>query len=122
MLTKHLADVEVEKARKKELNVAVVYPGLMFGPGDLANTSKLIKAIKNRKIPLNMPGGTNITDVRDVAKGITTVLKKGVNDGNFLLSGYNLTFKEVNKTIAQALGVKPPKITLPKSKILNYYH
>ncbi|MBW2993085.1 NAD-dependent epimerase/dehydratase family protein [Candidatus Woesearchaeota archaeon] len=119
MLTKHLADVEVEKARKKGLKVAVVYPGLMFGPGDLANTSKLIKAIKSRKIPVNMPGGTNIADVRDIARGITSVLKKGINDGNFLLSGYNLTFKEVNKTIAHVLDVRPPRITLPKSKILN---
>lgn len=119
MLTKYLADVEVEKARKKGLNMVIVYPGLMYGPGDLTNQSRFIKAMKDRKIPLNMPGGTNVIDVRDVARGIVTVLKKEVYGGDFLLSGYNLTFKEINQIIAGELGVKPPSITLPKSKVLN---
>ena len=118
MLTKHLGDLEVKKARTKGLNCIIVYPGLMYGPGDYTNSSRLIKAIIDRKIPFNMPGGTNIIDVRDVSNGIVTVLKKRLDNGEYLLSGYNLTFKEVNKTIADALKVKPPRLTLPR--FFNY--
>ncbi|MCK4667279.1 NAD-dependent epimerase/dehydratase family protein [Candidatus Dependentiae bacterium] len=112
MLTKHLADIEIENYIKEGLNAVILYPGLMFGPGDLTNSSKLIRAIKYRRIPFNMPGGTNVIDVRDVSAGIVAILRKGIYDGNYLLSGYNLTIKDVNNIIAKELGVKPPKLTL----------
>ena len=34
MLTKHLADEEVKKHSNNGLNISIVHPGLMFGPGD----------------------------------------------------------------------------------------
>lgn len=114
MLTKHLADVEVERFRQQGLDIAVVYPGLMFGPGDVNNSARLIKAIADGKIPFNMPGGTNIVDVRDVASGIVNMAQGGVINGDYLLSGDNLTFAEINKTIADALSTKPPARTLPR--------
>jgi dihydroflavonol-4-reductase len=115
MLTKHLADAEVERYAKKGLKSVVLYPGLMFGPGDLANSARLIRAIKYGKIPCNMPGGTNIIDVRDVSRGIVTVFRKGINERAYLLSGHNLTFRQINKTIADTLSVKCPGLTLPRA-------
>ena len=114
MLTKHLADVEVDRFRQQGLDIAVVYPGLMFGPGDVTNSARLIKAIADRKIPFNMPGGTNIVDVRDVAAGIVNLAKAPANKGDYILSGDNLTFEDINKTIANALSTKPPTLTLPR--------
>jgi len=114
MLTKHLADEEVARFRARGLNVTVVYPGLMFGPGDVTNSARLITAVRNRKIPFNMPGGTNIVDVRDVARGIAMILNDGPTGGDYLLSGDNLTFRHVNATIARLLGVRPPRVTLPR--------
>ncbi len=114
MLTKHAADLEVEEFRRQGANIVVVYPGLMFGPGDVTNSARLIKAISGRKIPFNMPGGTNIVDVRDVAAGIAGIVKNGINQGDYLLSGANLTFSQINGTIAEALATRPPALTLPR--------
>jgi dihydroflavonol-4-reductase len=114
MLTKHLADVAVGRYAEKGFDSVILYPGLMFGPGDLTNSARLINAIKNGRIPFNMPGGTNIVDVRDVSRAIVTVLNKGMTKGDYLLCGHNLTFKEVNSTIAEALSVKAPRLTLPR--------
>ena len=86
----------------------------MLGPYDITNSAKLIDAINKNKIPANMSGGTNIVDVRDVADGIILTLKKKLTKGDYLLSGYNLTFTEVNNIIASALEVDPPKKTIPK--------
>jgi len=113
MLTKHLADIEVGKYAAKGLDCVTLYPGLMFGPGDMTNSARLIKAIKQKRIPFNMPGGTNIVDVRDTARGIAACLKNWKTDTGYLLSGHNLTFKEINGTIAEELGVKCPALTLP---------
>jgi len=120
MLTKHDADLEIRKARhaaghkEPHLNTVIVYPGLLLGPGDVVNSAKLINAIRNCRIPFNMPGGTNVIDVRDVASGIVLMIKKDVKNKQYLLSGYNLTFKQINSTIAGILKVKCPKTTLPK--------
>jgi len=112
MLTKHLADLEVNKY-KNEMKILILYPGLMFGPGDLKNSAKLIQAIKERRIPFNMPGGTNIIDVRDVARGIVLAIKSE-KEGYYLLSGYNLPFSESNKIIAEVVGVNTPNKSMPK--------
>jgi dihydroflavonol-4-reductase len=112
MLTKYLADIEVKKYSAK-MNTLILYPGLMLGPGDLKNSMRLIQAIKNRRIPFNMPGGTNIADVRDVANGIVLAMKNE-NTGNFVLSGHNLLFSDSNRIIAEVVGEKPPSRTLPR--------
>jgi dihydroflavonol-4-reductase len=112
MLTKYLADVEVKKYYEK-MNTLILYPGLMLGPGDLKNSAKLIQAIKEKRIPFNMPGGTNIADVRDVSKGIVLAMKKK-STGDFLLSGHNLSFSDSNRIIAEVVGEKPPSKTMPK--------
>ena len=114
MLTKHLADMEVEKYRSRGKNAVVLYPGLMFGPGDVTNSARLIRAINRRKIPFNMPGGTNIVDVRDVAGAISNIVQRGVTTGSYLLSAHNLTFSRINETIAKELGVKAPTLTMPR--------
>ncbi|MFH1668881.1 MAG: NAD-dependent epimerase/dehydratase family protein [Candidatus Woesearchaeota archaeon] len=114
MLTKHLADVQVEEYRKKGLDAVIVYPGLLYGPGDVNNSSRLITALRDRKIPFNMPGGTNVIDVRDVARGIVDCLKSDICTGNFLLSGHNLSFEDMNRSIAKVLEVKPPRFGIPK--------
>lgn len=113
MLTKHLGELEVKKYVKKGLTGSIVYPGLMFGPGDITNSPKFIEAIQKGKMPFNMPGGTNVIDARDVSRGLIAVLEKGKSGENYLLSGHNLTMKEINETIARSLGVSPPKYTLP---------
>jgi dihydroflavonol-4-reductase len=119
MFTKYLADVEVKKY-SKIMNTSLIYPGLMLGPGDIKNSAKLIQAIKDKRIPMNMPGGTNIADVRDVARGITLAIKNQ-STGDLLLSGENLLFSQVNQIIAKVVNVNPPKITIPRCFNLPLY-
>ncbi len=114
MLSKHLADLEVEKYRQNGLNCVILYPGLMLGPGDLNNSAKLINALHREKIPFNAPGGTNVMDVRDAARGIAEVFDREIDNDNIILGGYNLTFKKVNEIIAALVYSKPPRKTLPR--------
>lgn len=114
MLTKYLADEEVKKYSDNGMETSIVFPGLMFGPGDVKNSARLIKVIAKGRIPFNMPGGTNIIDVRDVSKGVLAVLKRPLRNGDYLLSGSNLKFAEINEIIAKKLSVKAPALTLPR--------
>ncbi|MBI4980890.1 NAD-dependent epimerase/dehydratase family protein [Candidatus Woesearchaeota archaeon] len=121
MLSKHLADEHIIKESKGKIKLNIAYPGLMLGPGDGNNSVKLLNALKNRKLFLNPPGGTNVIDVRDVAAGLIAVLEKGQDDEHYLLSGHNLTFIEQNKTISAVLNVKSPAATLPSMAFYLLY-
>lgn len=113
MLSKHLADERIAACRDKGLACTVLYPGLMFGPGDITNSARLIRALKDARLPFCLPGGTNIVDVRDVARGIVAALNAPPNR-NLLLSGSNLTFNDVNRIIAQKLSSKYPRLVLAR--------
>ena len=114
MLSKYEADQEVLATCKRGFNATIVAPGLMLGPGDFANSVKLIRAIAEKKIPFNPPGGTNIVDVRDVACGIVQLLQQPKGRPVYFLSGENLTLEEVHRVIAGHLKTDPPRFKLPR--------
>lgn len=114
MLSKHLAEEEVWQACRAGLPAVVVNPGLMWGPGDLVNSAKLITALHRGKVPACPPGGTNIVDVRDVAQGLVALRERGRPGQRYILGGHNLTFRAVYDTIAAALGVPSPRRMLPR--------
>jgi dihydroflavonol-4-reductase len=98
MQSKHLSETEVAK-HAGGMRWIIACPGLMLGPGDLNNSIALINAIRLKKMPVNMPGGTNVIDVRDVAEGVMVLLEKGMEGERYLLSGHNLTFREINSIV-----------------------
>ncbi len=115
MLSKYRADLEVEASRRNGMAAVIVHPGLMLGPGDYRNSAKMIRAVAAGKVVISLPGGTNVVDVRDVGRGIVAVLQHGLRDGNYLLSGWNLTLNEIFRVIAAEVDARPPRITLPAS-------
>lgn len=114
MLTKRHGDIVVERYFGQGFNGAALYPGLMFGPGDRVNSARWIAAIKAGKMPFNMPGGTNVVDVRDVARAVAMAAADENITGRVLLSGANMRLKAMNEVIAEAVGVSGPKVTLPR--------
>ncbi|MCK4958159.1 MAG: NAD-dependent epimerase/dehydratase family protein [Planctomycetes bacterium] len=114
MLTKRHADIAVERYFGEGLGGVALYPGLMFGPGDRVNSARWIAAIKAGKMPFNMPGGTNVVDVRDVAKGVAAAAADENITGSILLSGANMRLKAMNEVIAEAVGAGAPGMTLPR--------
>ncbi len=113
-LTKHAAVELAWNYRHRGHPVLVVHPGLMFGPGDHTNTVKMIRAVRAGKMAFAPPGGTNVVDVRDVSRGLTALLQAGITDGDYLLSGWNLTINEVFSTIARTTNSAAPKMVIPR--------
>ncbi|MDD4976115.1 MAG: NAD-dependent epimerase/dehydratase family protein [Bacteriovorax sp.] len=101
-------------AKKAQLNAVVVNPGLIYGAGD---AKKIIRhgnvlAAKG-KLPLYPSGGVNIVAVEDVTAGIIEAFKKGKNGERYLLTGDNITIKDLLTTISNLAGAKAPSKELP---------
>ena len=57
-------------------------------------------------------GGTNVVDVEDVAAGHRRALQYGKTGARYVLGGENLTWRVIVETLAEALGVAPPRRSL----------
>jgi len=107
-----------ELFEKKGLPLVVVYPGAVLGPNDPKATGRYIRNVLKRKMPVQVLTGSMFpfVHVRDVAEAIVRGLEKEGNIGEkYLIVSENLTFGDINKTLADISGVKLPKLKLPDS-------
>jgi len=97
------------------LNLVIVRPGWVYGPGD-ARTFKLIKAIAKKRFILVGRGAAWQTPVyiRDLIDGVRLCVEKGKNGQIYHIAGNEvLTVKEIALAIAEATGSAIPKMSLP---------
>ena len=97
---------------KNKMHISSVYPGIVFGPGDLTNTIKYFKIA--RYAVFYPSGGGSVIDVRDTAKGILLVLKKGKNDEGYTLTSENKSYKEILEIICDTIKCRKPLFKIPK--------
>ncbi|MEM8599470.1 MAG: SDR family oxidoreductase [Bacteroidota bacterium] len=112
--SKYLAELEVQRAIAEGLDAVLVNPAVIFGPGRPGeNTMQIVEQVRNRKLPAVPSGGTCVVDVEDVADGMRRAMADGASGERYILGGDNLSWRALIDTLAAALGVAPPKRTLP---------
>ena len=69
----------VFSAAQQGLNVSIVFPSGIIGPGDVLGGSfaSMAKSFLSGKLPFAVRGGYDFVDVRDVAKGILACAESG---------------------------------------------
>jgi dihydroflavonol-4-reductase len=97
----------LESARRG-LDVVVLNPGIVLGPGDVYLTSTRIVADYLRGWLLLHPGGgAAFCDVRDVARAHVAALGAGVSGERYITAGTNLTFAELFRRLCHMTGLHP---------------
>lgn len=111
-LTKRLAEMEVWRGAEEGLNVVIVNPCIIIGPGFWGKSStSLFKQVANGL--KFYPGGSNaVVSVDDVAKTTITLMEKNIFNDRFLVIGENLSFQKLFSIIAKHLDKKEPSIKL----------
>lgn len=105
----------------KGLNAVIVNPTFMIGPYDTKPSSgALILALYNKKIPVYTHGSKTYVAVKDAAVAVVNSITLGQAGECYILGSYNLSYKEAFELIAETIGVRAPKITLP-SQIIKLY-
>ena len=101
--------------KERNLPAVVVCPSAIIGPDDPLNApmNDVLKRFAKGKIPVATPGGYDVVDVDDVAKGILLACEKGVVGETYLLTGHRVEVKELFAVFSKVTGVKAPRFTLP---------
>lgn len=113
--TKHLAHLAAEGRIAQGAPVVIVQPGGVYGPGDTSIMATAIDLFLKRRMPvIPLPdAGISLAHVEDVAAGIIGALDKGRLGESYILSGDNVTTRQMIETLAGVTGRKPPRLDLP---------
>jgi dihydroflavonol-4-reductase len=112
--SKWLAEEAAREAARNGQAVVIVNPSVIVGPRDINwGAGSIIKEIANRRVPGAPPGGVNYVAVRDVVAGHIGAAEKGRPGERYILSGENLTHRQLMNIVARVVGVKPPRWNMP---------
>ncbi|MFY9822574.1 MAG: NAD-dependent epimerase/dehydratase family protein [Thermoanaerobaculia bacterium] len=118
--TKTISDRRARQAVADGAPLDVVYPGVIYGPGELTEGNIVVRHILDLvrgKLPalLGKPERRwNYVFVDDVARGIAQVLESPAPPGRrFVLGGENVTQGEFYATVGRLFGAKIPSLRMP---------
>ena len=101
---------------KAGLNVSVVHPSGIIGPGDTLSRNHMIRtihAIAEGKISVGLQGGYDFVDSRDVADGIIGCEEKGRPGECYILNGHYISVLELVNSIRRIQGKKAAGFEAP---------
>jgi nucleoside-diphosphate-sugar epimerase len=109
-LSKYAAEMEVWRGAEEGLNICIVNPSIIIGPGIWKRgTCRLFYNIM-KGFPFYSTGSNAFVDVKDVCKAILFLHKKRIQNERFLLHGTNWGFENLFFRFAEIAGYKKPGI------------
>lgn len=109
-ISKYGAEMEVWRGQQEGLNVIIVNPGIILGPGFWTSGSgQLFSRVKNGMF-FYTRGTTGYISVNDVVKCLIHCMESVVNGERYCLVAENYSFEYILNIVATALKAKPPKI------------
>jgi dihydroflavonol-4-reductase len=103
-------------ANDEKLEVVVVNPSLLLGPGDVHGSStEDVRLLLEKRVPAIPPGGASFVDARDAAEGMMLAMEKGKPGERYLLTACNITLRELFGRVARMGGVAGPSIPMPRA-------
>jgi dihydroflavonol-4-reductase len=113
--SKHLAELEVQKAVREGLPAVIVNPTIIIGPRDVNFVSgSLVQASIKGQLRVVPPGGSNMVHSDDVVTGQLAAAERGHVGERYILGGENLSHWEAAMIIASVTGGARPVLVLPK--------
>jgi farnesol dehydrogenase len=117
--TKALADRHARRAIADGVPLLVVYPGVIYGPGEMTEGNIVVRHILDLvhgRLPalLGKPERRwNYVNVADVARGVALTLEKGQPGSRYMLGGENVTQADFYALVGRLTGARIPGLRLP---------
>lgn len=108
-ISKYGAEMEIWRAQQEGLDVVIVNPGVIIGPGFWNQGSgELFTKVKNG-LAFYTKGSTGFITVSDVVSIMHQLMNSSIKGERFTLIGQNIVFRDLLYSIADALKAKKPK-------------
>lgn len=113
-ISKFKAENEVWRGMEEGLEVIVVNPSVILGPGKVASGSNQLFRKIAEGMKFHSPGGTGFVDVRDVARAMIALHEANLINKRWVLNAVNLPYMKLFQQIASVMGVRAPRFQPPR--------
>ena len=117
--TKTLSDLRARRAIAAGAPLSVVYPGVIYGPGELTEGNILVRHLldlAHGRLPALMGKPErrwNYVFVDDVAAGIVATLEQESAGRRYMLGGENVTQAELYRLVGEIGKIRVPRLRMP---------
>lgn len=120
--SKHLSMLIAQDFATWGLDVRIVCPGIVVGPGDRRPTpsGRLILGIAQGKTPGYADGGASYVDVRDAAAGHLATATHGRPGEAYLVTAHNLSNRQLIETVSKLAGRRGRSRRIPTTMARTY--
>ncbi|TLP82644.1 NAD-dependent epimerase/dehydratase family protein [Maribacter sp. ACAM166] len=108
-ITKYLAEMEVWRGAQEQLQVVIVNPGVILGPGYWENGSGTFFKTAHKGYSYYPPGGSGFVSVADVITIMVNLMDSDINGERFITVAKNISYKQILDRISRSMGKKPPQ-------------
>ena len=115
--SKYYAEQEVWRASQEGLDVVIINPSVILGPGDWTKGSSQIFQRIHKGLKFYSTGSTGYVDVVDVANALISLLFSEIKNERFIVNGANLKYRDIFDRIAESFD--KPKATIRVSPLLK---
>jgi len=122
--TKWLAEEKIKEYIQKGLDIIIVSPTRVFGPGLLSQSNSLTSMIKSyvagtwHMIPGNGKTIANYVFVDDVVSGHILAFHNGKSGEKYILGGHNITYNEFFEIVAKMSGKQYQLTRIPRAVMI----
>jgi dihydroflavonol-4-reductase len=93
-ISKYGGEREAWRATEEGMDVIILNPSLILGPGDENRSSSEVMRVLKKGNSWFTNGVTGYVDARDVAKAAVLLMKSEIKNERFIINAANLSFKE----------------------------
>jgi dihydroflavonol-4-reductase len=114
--SKYLSEIEIQKGSILGLNYIIVNPSIVLGFGDFSRrgSHEIFKTAMN-SFPFYTNGTCGFVYVEDLIKSMIILMSSNIKNDNFIINGYNLSFKALYQIICKEFKTKPPRIKIGRN-------
>jgi dihydroflavonol-4-reductase len=109
-ISKYGAEMEIWRGQQEGLEILIVNPGIIIGPGFWDQGSGVLFSKVKKGMSFYTVGSSGFVAVSDVVRIASDLMKSEIHNERFTLIADNVTFQKILYTIANALNVKKPTI------------
>jgi nucleoside-diphosphate-sugar epimerase len=113
-ISKYNAEREVWRASEEGLQIVIVNPSVILGPGDWQSGSSNMFSSAFKGLKYFSDGITGFVDVRDVADIMIKLMESSIHHQRYIVCAENLPYSEVFNIMHDCFGRKRPGIKASK--------
>jgi dihydroflavonol-4-reductase len=116
-ISKYSAERELWRGKEEGLNVCIVNPCIVVGPGNSPRSSMQIFHRAWKGIPFHPTGSNGFVGVGDVSKVCIKLMEKEIFGQRFVLCAENLHYRDFFSKVSTALGKTPTSKSISKKML-----